>query len=263
MRQTRNIAAMGFSGLYPENTLIAFQKALEAGANGLEVDAHLTKDNVVVLSHDEIIDRTTDGQGRISDYTYKELCTFNAAHQFMRIDSTASVSQLFVSKPRSEEQAAPFGFQAIPRLEELIELVKDLDVFIIVELKGTAKSYPGMGQLVAEIIVDHGMETKSSISSFDHHYIHELSIKNPTVAFAAVTTVDELNEPGAYLTQVNARQIHPYYSAVTPAMVKSCHDHGIEVIVWSIGETDQEEGIAAMMALGVDGVMTHFPNRFL
>ena len=65
----KNIAHRGFSGRYPENTMLAFEKALEAGAEGIEFDVHLTKDGQLVIIHDELLDRTTDGKGLVADCT--------------------------------------------------------------------------------------------------------------------------------------------------------------------------------------------------
>ena len=69
---TKNFAHRGFSGKYPENTMLAFQKAIEVGADGIELDVQLTKDGELVIIHDETIDRTTDGKGYVIDYTYEE-----------------------------------------------------------------------------------------------------------------------------------------------------------------------------------------------
>ena len=65
----KNFAHRGFSGKYPENTMLAFQKAYEAGADGIELDVQLTKDGQVVVIHDEKVDRTTNGTGLVRDYT--------------------------------------------------------------------------------------------------------------------------------------------------------------------------------------------------
>ena len=70
---TKNFAHRGFSGKYPENTLLAFSKAIEEGVDGIENDVHLTKDGVLVVMHDELVDRTTNGKGYIKDKTYEEL----------------------------------------------------------------------------------------------------------------------------------------------------------------------------------------------
>lgn len=67
------MAHRGYSGKYPENTMLAFQKAVEVGCDGIELDVQLTRDGVLVIIHDERIDRTTDGTGSVKDYTYEEL----------------------------------------------------------------------------------------------------------------------------------------------------------------------------------------------
>ena len=74
---TKNFAHRGFSGKYPENTLLAFEKAIEAGAEGMEFDVQLTKDGELVIIHDETIDRTSNGSGRVKDFTYEELLQYD------------------------------------------------------------------------------------------------------------------------------------------------------------------------------------------
>ena len=69
----KNFAHRGFSGKYPENTMLAFRKALECGADGIEMDVQLTKDGELVVIHDERVDRTTNGTGNVRDYTLEEL----------------------------------------------------------------------------------------------------------------------------------------------------------------------------------------------
>ena len=74
------MAHRGYSGAYPENTMLSFRKAAEVGTDGIELDVHLTRDGVLVVHHDERVDRTTDGTGRICDLSYAELRRFNAAN---------------------------------------------------------------------------------------------------------------------------------------------------------------------------------------
>ena len=84
-------AHRGYSGRYPENTMMAFRKAAETGCDGIELDVQLTKDGVVVVIHDEKIDRTTDGAGYVKDYTSEELRKFNAAVLFPEVTDFQSV----------------------------------------------------------------------------------------------------------------------------------------------------------------------------
>ena len=96
----KNFAHRGFSGKYPENTMLAFEKAVEAGAEGIELDVQLTKDGEIVIIHDETIDRTTDGKGFVADYTYEELKKFDASY-------------IYTGK---------MGFNKIPALESTLNL---------------------------------------------------------------------------------------------------------------------------------------------
>ena len=77
-----NIAHRGFSGNYPENTMLAFKKAIEAGADGIELDVHFSKDGEIVVIHDERVDRTSDGEGYVVEFTYEELSKFDASSSF-------------------------------------------------------------------------------------------------------------------------------------------------------------------------------------
>lgn len=87
----------GFSGKYPENTLLAFSKAIEEGVDGIENDVHLTKDGVLVVMHDELVDRTTNGKGYIKDKTYEELAQLDASYIFKEYGSTESADTERVS----------------------------------------------------------------------------------------------------------------------------------------------------------------------
>ena len=111
---TKNFAHRGFSGKYPENTLLAFSKAIEEGVDGIENDVHLTKDGVLVVMHDELVDRTTNGKGYIKDKTYEELAQLDASYIFKE-----------------------YGPQKVPTLREYLELVKDTDIITNIELKTT------------------------------------------------------------------------------------------------------------------------------
>ena len=111
----KNFGHRGFSGKYPENTMLAFEKAIEVGADGIELDVQLTKDGEIVVIHDETIDRTTDGKGYVVDYTYEELSKFDASYIYR----------------------GKMGFNKIPTLKEYFELIKDLDFITRHRCKGS------------------------------------------------------------------------------------------------------------------------------
>lgn len=122
MKKILNVAHRGLSGLYPENTMIAFRKAIEADCDGIEMDVHLTRDGVPVVIHDEEVDRTTNGSGYVKDFTYEQLCNLDAGIKF------------------SDE----FKGEKIPTLKEFFDFMKDNDKLINIELKNSIIHYEGL-----------------------------------------------------------------------------------------------------------------------
>ena len=139
----KNFAHRGFSGKYPENTMLAFKKAIESGVDGIELDVQLTKDGEVVIIHDETIDRTTDGKGLVSSYTYEELSKFDAS---------------FIYRNQIE-------FNKIPTLREYFELIKNKKIITNIELKTGVFEYAGIEEKVWNLIQEYEMEEKVIISS--------------------------------------------------------------------------------------------------
>ncbi|RDY20340.1 glycerophosphodiester phosphodiesterase family protein, partial [Criibacterium bergeronii] len=140
-----NIAHRGFKSKYPENTMLAFKKAVEENADGIEFDVHLSKDDEIVIIHDERLDRTTNAKGRVMDYTLAELKKVNAGALYDNID-----------------------FEAIPTLREYFEYIKDKDIITNVELKTGVYWYKGIEQKVYDMIKEFDLKDKIIISSFNH-----------------------------------------------------------------------------------------------
>jgi glycerophosphoryl diester phosphodiesterase len=148
---TINYAHRGASGYYPENTMMAFEKAIELGCTGIETDVHMTKDGYLVLMHDEKIDRTTDGMGYIKDYNLEELRQLDAG----------------------KWKALEFSGERIPTVEELIELAKSKDIIINFEIKTDVIWYKDIEQKLIEMIHKYNVSDKIIISSFNHYTIHK------------------------------------------------------------------------------------------
>lgn len=136
------LAHRGYSDQYPENTMKAFLEAIKKGFNGIETDVHKTKDGQLVLCHDEKINRTSNGQGYIKDYTYEELCQFRFNYKFKDFD------------------------EKIPLLEELLDLAKGKDVILNIELKTDKIHYQGIEEEVYQMVKDKGMLKQVMFSSF-------------------------------------------------------------------------------------------------
>ena len=125
------IAHRGFSGAYPENTMLSFQKAVEYGADGIELDVHLSKDGELMIIHDESLKRTTGIDGFVFDYTRSELERINAG------------------KTKNDE----FGFTPIPSLEEYLSMIKGTGLYTNIELKTAPVCYPGIEEKTIDKMV--------------------------------------------------------------------------------------------------------------
>ncbi len=230
-----NIAHRGFSGKYPENTLLAFEKAIEAGADGAELDVHLTKDNILVVIHDERIDRTTDGEGFVADFTYDELCRFDASASFKGI----------------------YGFNKIPTLREYFELVKPVDGFITnIELKTGENEYPGIEEAVYELIKEFNLEDRIIISSFNHFSVMRFKAVAPQIKCGYLTG-DWIYDFGEYTKNRGVECVHPRFNSLNAQSVAEIKKNNIKINTWTVNTPEE---VSRLYNLGVDAIIGNFPD---
>lgn len=233
----RNFAHRGFSGKYPENTMLAFEKALEVGCEGIEFDVHLTKDHQLVIIHDEAIDRTSNQHGLIKDMTYDELCKVDFSYP--------------------DKFAKQFEFQRIPTLQEYFELVKDKNILSNIELKTGVYEYPGIEQAVYDLICAFGLHDQVIISSFNHHSVLRMKELDSTLdcGFLSETWILDVGE---YVKSHQVEAYHPQFHMLTQTETDDLKAHGCRINTWTVNEsTDIQE----MIRLEVDGIISNFPDR--
>lgn len=230
-----NIAHRGFSGKYPENTLLAFEKAIQAGADGAELDVHLTKDNVIVVIHDELINRTTDGDGFVADYTYNELCRFDASASFRGV----------------------YGFNKIPTLREYFELVKPVDGFITnIELKTGENEYPGIEKAVYDLIKEYELEDRIIISSFNHFSVMRFKGVASKIKCGYLTG-DWIYDFGEYTQKRGVECVHPRYNSLNSESVAEIKNNNIQINTWTV---NTEAEVERLYSLGIDAVISNYPD---
>lgn len=231
---TKNFAHRGFSGKYPENTMLAFRKAVDEGVDGIELDVQLTKDGEVVIIHDETIDRTTDGKGLVVSYTYDELRKFDASFKF-----------------RGE-----YGFNPIPTLREYFELVKDKNLVTNIELKTGLNEYFGIEEKVWELIKEYRLEERVIISSFNHYSVLRMKNLAPNLKYGLLTEAWIIGA-GKYTEDVGVECYHPHFLSMTDENVKELKEHNIEINVYTVNE---EKDIRDMIEKGIDIVIGNYPD---
>ena len=144
-----NFAHRGASNYYPENTMVSLKEGIKTGANGLEIDVHKTKDNKLVVIHDEDIQRTFKGKGLVKDMTLEELRRFKCRNKNFENNIECR----------------------IPTLEEVLDLVKETNVILNIELKTDKIHYEGIERDVIELVNRHGLKKQIVLSSFNHESI--------------------------------------------------------------------------------------------
>jgi glycerophosphoryl diester phosphodiesterase len=228
-------AHRGASGYAPENTLEAFQTAIEQDADGIELDVHLSRDGEVMVAHDETVDRVSDGTGRIADMTVAEL------------------KKLVFSKTMPAFKEA-----RIPTLREVFALMQPTRLSVNIELKTNVFAYEGIEGKCIALIREYGLQDRVIFSSFNHHSllnVKRIDAKLPCgILYAGIMV-----RPWEYARALGFDALHPHYSELAvPREVADSHACGIRVNVWTVNE---EERLAQVIAKHPDGIITNFPDR--
>ena len=229
MDKILKIGHRGASGYEPENTLIAFQKAIDLKADGIELDVHLSSDGVLVVIHDETIDRTTNGKGEVNKMTLQELKSFTSENK-----------------------------QKIPTLIEVFDFV-NRRCLINIELKGIGTSKP-VNELINHYILDKNWNNNDFlISSFDWKMLEEFHLLNPKIR-VGVLTEEAIEEALAFAKKIKAFSIHPDYQLLSKENVALLRENGFEVFTWTV---NSKEAIQKIKSFHVNGIISNFPDRII
>ena len=229
-----NIAHRGFSGCYPENTLLAFEKAIEAGCDGIELDVHLSADGELVIIHDELLDRTTNGTGFVKDKTMRELLELDASGNFY----------------------GQYGINRIPTLTEYFELIRGRDILTNIELKTNVFTYPGIEEKTLTLIDQYDLRSSIVISSFNHYSVLHMQTMAPDMVYGFL---EESRMIGIqeYTKSHHVQAVHPEFHMVNETFMKDARDHGLNVNVWTV---NTEEDTRKMAKLGVSMIIGNYPD---
>ena len=231
----RIFAHRGYSGKYPENTMLAFEGALKLSVNGIELDVHKTKDGKLAAIHDESIDRTFLGNGLVKDYDLRDLKKLENRDEKFRenIDSI------------------------IGTLEEVILLVSFKDDFVLnIELKTDEIHYEGIEKDVLEMLDSYDMIENTIISSFNHESLKICKKINKNIK-TAVLYSEPIEDIVNYAKELGVYAIHPDYKLVDKSLIKKCHENNILVNAYTVNE---KEDIERLIEEGIDGIITDYPN---
>ncbi len=229
------IAHRGWSAKYPENTMLAFEKAVEVKTDGIELDVHLSKDGEVMIQHDEALLRTSGKEGVISDYTRSEL------------------ERISAGKTKNDD----FGFTPIPSLEEYLDFISKTNVFTNIELKTAPMYYPGIEEKVMKLINRYSYIDRVIFSSFNWLSIMKIKMMEPTTKAGVLIASPAIKNIGYELADIGFDTYHPDFDIVDENVVFDCHRNGIEINVWTVNDKSKME---ICDKWNIDGLITNEPD---
>ena len=244
------IAHAGAQGHAPPNTMPAFERALELGADTLEMDLQLTADGEVVTIHDGTVDRTTDGTGAVADLTLAQLRALDAGATWTDADG-----------------ATPYAGQGVRHatLREVLDAFDDTPLAIELKTDGGE----AIAQPVIDLLVEYGRDDGSVIvASFREEYLREIRAQLPDVP----TNMPESETTAFYVRQLAG--LHPWWTppgqlfqvpetfdgrqVITPRFTRAAERLGVDVHVWTVNDPDQ---MHRLLDAGVHGIITDHPDR--
>ena len=231
------IAHRGFKKNYPENTLVAFQAAMDVGVPMIELDVTLSRDRKLVVIHDETLERTTNGHGPVCDNTLEELKLLDAGSWYH----------------------SDFAGERLPELSEVLELVNGR-LIINIEIKSNAYESHHPPDAIEKQVVDLVKQKKALdtvlISSFKAEILSQVSDMADRPELALISSDPADDQTIKFCRDINAFSWHPNHRIVTEDQVKKMHAAGLKVFPYTV---DTFEDYSKILAMHVDGVITNDP----
>jgi glycerophosphoryl diester phosphodiesterase len=227
-------AHRGSSAYAPENTLEAFELAIKQGADGIELDVHFTADKKIVVSHDDRIDRASNGTGLIPQKTLEEL------------------KKLDFSKLHPE-----YSPVRIPTLKEVYDLIKPTGMTVNVEIKSGWIPYEGLEKMLIEEEREMGMVGRIWYSSFNHFTLKEIKTIDPN-AKTGILYSEAMVDPHFYAQHIKVDALHAYYPTLFgPGVAEGCKQSGVKMHPWTV---DDPNAMKKLIDIGADAIITNKPD---
>lgn len=230
----------GAKAYCPQNTLNSFENALDMGADGIELDIHMSKDGELVVFHDFELDHLTDASGPVGGYTASQLQKIEVLHD--RIKGAC-----------------------IPTLEEVLksltqqQTLKGKPIYLNVEFKAGSVLYPGIEEKALLLCTRYLPLEQLIFSSFDHFALRTLKTVEPK-AQIGVLTMEAMVDPHLYLTHLGAEYYHPNGMTLFPELLQQLSEKGVKVNPYTINDLAQAK---ALMSYGIFGIITDMPDKMV
>ncbi|MHB8539858.1 MAG: glycerophosphodiester phosphodiesterase [Candidatus Acidiferrales bacterium] len=233
MKRPWVIGHRGAPGHAPENTMASFRRAVELGATFIETDLRLSHDARFVAMHDATLDRTTNGRGLVRDFTLQQLRELDAGSWLAR----------------------EFAGERIPTIEEIFAFSGESDAVFYLEIKHEGTW--GIHHAMAEALRSSKEAGRCVVISFDARTLENLR-RLDTMLMMGLLFETQMPSAIEKAQSIGARQILPRADLVTRELVEKAHRADMQVATWTVNEPEQ---MRAMIAAGVNGIMTDYPER--
>jgi len=221
------IGHRGAMGHEPENTIRSFKKAMALDVDAIELDVYVCKTGELIIMHDDKVDRTTNGIGYTQEKTFTELRALDAGKG-----------------------------ELIPTLEEVLDVI-DKNIIVNIELKGKDTALATCKVIQKYIKTKGWLASNFMISSFDHHELNKFKHLYPEISIGALVDGIPLSYSDCAV-ELNAQSINLCLDFINQEFVNHAHKNGLKVYVWTVNDDDD---IAKMKALNVDGIFCNYPER--
>jgi glycerophosphoryl diester phosphodiesterase len=233
------IAHRGFSGIAPENTLTAFKKAIDVGADMIELDVLLSKDGELVVIHDKTVNRTTNGKGKVCDFTLNELKKLDAGGWFKN----------------------HFTGEKIPSLEEVLDLAKN-KILLNIEIKKDAydpqNKKGGVEEKTVKLVEKYNMNSQVLVSSFNPLIVKRVKEFAPDISTAILYRYGINKKLIKVFNNLNVDAINPGKRFFTKKATVEVHQSDLKINIYTI---NQKREMKKFIKMGVDGIITNYPDR--
>jgi glycerophosphoryl diester phosphodiesterase len=238
------IGHRGAAGYLPENTLASIKKAIELNVDMVEIDVQMSRDGIVIVLHDRTLDRTTDGKGEVGKMDFNEIRKFNAGTCF----------EGFV------------GNELIPTLEEVIQLVLG-KAELLIEIKDGNSVYPEIEKKIVDLIHTYKAQDWCIVQSFRDAVLFRVHQVDSDIRLHKLLVWKSRWLPVQFDTKLTHFSFPKYdfvesynlnYKKLNPGFILEAHQKGKTVFAWTVNELAD---IQKMKEMGVDGIISNFPDR--
>lgn len=228
-------AHRGASAYAPENTMEAFRLAQEMGADGMELDVHLTRDGEILVTHDENVRRVTGTDALVRDLTLAQAQALDACNG---MDA--------------------YRGARMPALCEVLEFLRTNAMMLNIELKTGETLYPGLEEKTVEMVHRFGLADRVLYSSFNHRSLLLVRQADPAARIGLLYS-ETMVDPHIYARHLHADAIHPEFHSLyfAPDTARGCQDAGVRIHPWTVND---EQDMRALCRLGCEALITNFPD---